>query len=376
VSDFGRCNGAYDRRVTVTPSTERWQADLTSWFDDRTASNEFSGHALAWRNGAPIYSFVGGLAHRGHGVPVREDTRFGVASITKMITAITALRLVSRGLVRLDQPLVEILPADQQPTAMTREHTLHHLLSHTSGLANYHDDDDPTLASFLANWDRIPVYHVRRAADMLPLFKDLPADAPPGTEVKYNDAAFILAGLVIEAVTGRPWHEVVPDEVFGSADMLDTGLEHLDQDPLRLAVGYATEDLPPDERLTNIYSVPAAPMPDGGMITTAPDLARLIDALLGGRLLPPELVASMTRPQGPPSDEVEQWGYGCKLTVGGGRVVAIGHGGSDRGVAALLTHYLAERTTVVVLCNRDRGALASTLRIASALGIDDPRATA
>ena len=362
--------------MTASASIEPWQADLRAWFDERTAANEFSGHALAWRDGAPIFSYTGGLAHRGHGVPIREDTRFGVASITKMVTAIAALQLVERGAVRLDQPLIEILPPEQQPVALTGEHTLHHLLSHTSGLANYHDDDDPTLASFLANWDRLPVYHVRRAADMLPLFRELPAVAEPGTEVAYNDAAFILAGLAIEAVTGRTWAEVVTDEVFVPAGMTDTDLEDLDHDPLRLAVGYATEDLPPDVRRTNIYSVPAAPMPDGGMITTAADVARLIDALLGGRLLSPELVAEMTRPQGPSSDEVEQWGYGCKLTVAGGRVIAIGHGGSDIGVAALLTHYLEEAVTVAVLCNRDRGALASTLQIAAALGIEEPRATA
>ncbi|HEX5013506.1 MAG TPA: serine hydrolase domain-containing protein [Candidatus Limnocylindrales bacterium] len=352
------------------------RSGLEAWFDERTAANEFSGHALAWNGGAPIFSYAGGLAHRGHGVPIRDDTRFGVASITKMVTAIAALQLVDRGLLRLDQPLVDVLPPGQRPTAMTREHTLHHLLSHTSGLANYHDDNDETLTSFLANWDRLPVYHVRRAADMVPLFRDLPAVAAPGTEVAYNDAAFILAGLVIEAVTGRAWDEIVTTNVFQPAGMTDTGLEHLDQDPDRLAVGYYSEDLPPEARQTNIYSVPAAPMPDGGMITTTADLARLVDALLAGRLLPDELVAAMTRPQGPASDEVEQWGYGCQLTVSGGHVVAIGHGGSDKGVAGLLTHFLDEATTIVVLCNRDRGAFASTLQIAAALGIEDPRATA
>jgi CubicO group peptidase (beta-lactamase class C family) len=352
-----------------------WADELRAWFEEQTTAHAFSGHAIVWREGAPIFSFAGGLAHRGHAVPIRDDTRFGVASITKMVTAIATLRLVDRGLVRLDRPLVDLLPVEQQPAALTRDHTLHHLLSHTSGLANYHDDDDPTLASFLANWDRLPVYHVRRPADMLPLFRDLPAVAAPGTEIRYNDAAFILAGLAIEAVTGRPWDEVVAEEVFAPAAMGDTSLEALDHDPLRLAVGYMTEDVPPEERRTNIYSLTANPMPDGGMITTPADLARLIDALLGGRLLSPELVEAMTRPQGPPSDDVEQWGYGCKLTVGGGRVVAIGHGGSDPGVAALLTHYLTEATTVAVLCNRDRGALASTLQIAAALGIDEPRAT-
>ena len=91
-----------------------------------------------------------------------------------MATAVTALRLVDRGLARRDQPLVELLPPDHRPTAMTPAHTLHHLLSHTSGLTNYHDDDDASGASWMSCWDRVATYHARRPADILPLFKDLP----------------------------------------------------------------------------------------------------------------------------------------------------------------------------------------------------------
>jgi CubicO group peptidase (beta-lactamase class C family) len=359
--------------MTAGPATTDWMPSLRTWFDERTSTGAFSGRALAWRDGAPIFSYAGGLAHRGHGVPVTETTRFGVASITKQVTAIAALQLVDRGVLALDAPIIEILPPGQRPRALTREHTLHHLLSHTSGLANYHDDADPTLARFIANWDRIPTYRVRRPADMLPLFIDLPAVAPPGAEVRYNDAAFILAGLVIEAVTGRPWDEVVTDGVFEPVGMRDTGLEAIDSDPARLAVAYVEDDGPREAWRSNMFSVPANPMPDGGMITTPEDLARLTDALIGGRLLPPELVAAMTGPQGPPSDDEEQWGYGCKLTVADGRVVAFGHGGGDPGISASLTHYPAAATTVVVLCNQDRGSVAATLRIAAALGIADPR---
>ena len=109
---------------------------LRSWFDERVTTGEFSGVAMAWREGAPIFEYAGGLAHRGLGVPNTVATRFAVASITKLATAIVALRLVERGFARLDQPVLDILPPDRRPAAMTREHTLHHLLSHTSGLAN------------------------------------------------------------------------------------------------------------------------------------------------------------------------------------------------------------------------------------------------
>ena len=154
---------------------------LREWLDGRTARHEFSGAALVWRDGAPTFTYSGGLAHRGHGVPITDQTRFAVASVTKLVTATAALRLVERGLVGLDQPLVEILPREHQLASLTPEHTLHHLLSHTSGLANYHDDEAKDWASFTSNWDRIPTYRLRRPAYMLPLFADLPAVFPPGS---------------------------------------------------------------------------------------------------------------------------------------------------------------------------------------------------
>jgi CubicO group peptidase (beta-lactamase class C family) len=346
---------------------------IRPWFDERVAAGEFSGVALAWRDGAPIFTYAGGLAHRGLGVPNDPATRFAVASVTKMATAIAVLRLVDRGLLRLDQPLVDILPAEHRPVALTPEQTLHHLLSHTSGLANYHDDDDPTWASFTSCWDRVPTYHVRRPADMLPLFADLPAVGPPGVRYQYNDAAFILAGLAIEAVTGRAFNDVAAGEVFGPAGMTETAFEAIDEDPPRLAVGYMVEEGSGAGRRTNVFSVTAMGMPDGGMISTVTDLARLIDALLGDRLLSPELRRAMTTPQGPPTDAEEQWGYGCELTVRGGEIAVIGHSGSDPGVSARVSHYLAAETTVVVLCNQDRGSWAATIQIAKELGLEAAR---
>jgi CubicO group peptidase (beta-lactamase class C family) len=208
---------------------------------------------------------------------------------------------------------------------------------------------------------------------MLPLFADLPAVDPPGARYKYSDANFILAGLVLEAATGKPYPQVAADEVFKPAGMTDSGIEPLDGDPARLATGYYTSDAPPGEWRSNIYGVTAMGMPDGGMITTARDLATLVDALLDGSLLSAETARAMRSPQGPPSADVEQYGYGCELVVVGGEVTIIGHGGSDPGVSGLVTHHLASATTVVVLCNQDRGSWAATQRIEDAFGIADAR---
>jgi CubicO group peptidase (beta-lactamase class C family) len=347
--------------------------ELREWFDRRVASHEFSGVALVQRAGAQLFRYAGGIANRGHGVPVGEGTRFAVASVTKVVTAVTLLRLVERGAVRLDQALVEILPVEQRPVALTPRHTIHHLLSHTSGLSNYHDDDATTWDSFTSSWDRVPMYHVRHPADMLPLFRDLPAAFEPGTRFRYSDTNFILAGLAIEAVGGRPYIEAATDEVLRPAGMTDTRFDALDMDPERLAAGYQVAGGPYETWRSNIYSVTVTGMPDGGIITTADDLARLFDALLGGRLVSPEMVNRMTTPQGPLTNAVGQYGYGLELVVVDGAVTILGHGGSDPGVSALVSHHLRDGTTIIVLCNHDRGSWAATQQIEAALGLADAR---
>jgi CubicO group peptidase (beta-lactamase class C family) len=108
--------------------------------------------------------------------------------VTKVVTATTAVRLVERREVRLDQPLTEVLPPEHRTSALTGAQTLHHLLSHTSGRPNYHDDEAATWDSFLSCWHRVPCQRARRPADLLPLFRDLPAAARPGERYAHADA--------------------------------------------------------------------------------------------------------------------------------------------------------------------------------------------
>jgi len=349
---------------------------LRAWLDARVAAHEFSGAALVWRGGEPLFCYAGGVAHRGHGVPVTESTRFFVASVTKMVTATTALRLVERGEVRLDQPLVEVLPAEHRTSALTGEHTLHHLLSHTSGLPNYHDDEAQTWESFTSCWDRVPCQRARRPADLLPLFRDLPAVARPGERYSYADANYILAGLVIGAVTGRPYAQAAAEEVLTPAGMHESGFDLRDADPPRLATGYLhQEGVPFAAWQSNVFSVPAGGMPDGGLVTTITDLARLVDALVGGRLVSPETFTAMTFAQCGRTGSTSRYryGYGIEMGVLDSQLVVLGHNGLDPGVSAVVAHHPDAATTIVVLCNHDRGSWPVYLRLAADLGLTEPR---
>ena len=347
---------------------------MREWLDGRVAKHEFSGRALVWRNGEPLFSYAGGLAHRGHGVPVTESTRFLVASVTKMVTATTALRLVERGALRLDRPVFDVLPAAHRTSALTPDHTLHHLLSHTSGLPNYHDDEDDTPASFTSNWDRVPCQRARRPADLLPLFRDLPAAAPPGRRYSYADANYVLVGLVIEAVTGKPFADAAAEEVLAPAGMSDSGFDQRDSDPPRLATGYLHDpDTPFETWPANVFSVPSGGMPDGGLVTTPTDLARLVDALVGGTLVSPETFALMTAPQCGRTTSIDRYGYGLEMGYVDNKLVVLGHNGLDPGVSAVVAHHPAAATTIVVTCNHDRGSWPVNLRLAADLGLTEPR---
>lgn len=343
-----------------------------SWIEERANQHLFSGVALVWKDGAPVFSHAVGLAHRGHRVPVVFDTRFQVASVTKMVTATTALRLVERGALKLDLPLIDFLPPESRPASLDRRHTLHHLLSHTSGLSNYHDDEDETWASFTSAWDKVPVYHARGPGDILPLFADLPPVSDPGTFL-YGDANFILTGVLIEWVTGKSFSEVATEEVLIPAGMADSGFFQIDLEPENMATGYLATDEPPDTWRSNVYSVPAGGMPDGGLTTTATDLALFLDALASGSLLEPDTLAKMLTPQGFDENDVEAYGYGMELVVIDDRVTIYGHGGADPGVSTMVSHYVDTGITVVVLCNQDRGSWATVQKITEILGLDDPR---
>jgi CubicO group peptidase (beta-lactamase class C family) len=346
---------------------------LHGWLDDRAGQDLFSGVALVTSEGESVFEHAAGWAHRGHRVPVSTQTRFQVASMTKMITAATAMRLVEKGALRLDRPLVDFLPPELRPAALDSRHTLHHLLSHTSGVPGYHDHDDETWGSFTAAWERVPPWRARGPKDLLPLFADLPAEFEPGARFSYCDSNFILIGALVEWVTGKDFATIASQEVLGPAGLESIEFSQLDLEPADLASSYLVTEEPAEFWRSNIYSVPGGAMTDGGMISTASDLVRFYDSLAGGDIVSADSVSLMLTPHGVEPDSPEAYGYGMELVVVEGEVAIVGHSGADPGVSTMLSHFVAEDISIVVLCNHDRGSWAVVQRIEEELGLEDPR---
>jgi CubicO group peptidase (beta-lactamase class C family) len=327
---------------------------LDQLLDRAVAADEFSGVVRITRGREVLYETARGQANRADGIPVALDTRFAIASVTKLLTAVAAARLVDKGKLRFDTPIDEVLPPGHRPRAAGPGITVHHLLTHSSGLGDYFAEDDPD-ADYADLWRVTPSTVMRRASDFVPLLADLPVRAEPGAATTYNDAAYVFLGLVLEAASGLEFPELITREVLEPAGMSDTAFLALDGVHPRVAVGY----LPPGDGRpnwsTNVYAVPAIGGPDGGIYATAGDLQRFLAAVDRGGLLRPATRDLMFTVHTEEAEYDIQWGYGFMLIEREGVPLA-GSDGEDPGASARAFRVRGTELDVVVLSNINEAA--------------------
>jgi len=295
----------------------------------------FSGVVSVRERGEVVVEQGFGLAHRAERIPNTPATRFGIASGTKTLTSIAVAQLVEQGRLAFDTRLAACL--DVPLPGFDPGVTLHHLLTHSAGIPDYFDE--AVMDDYEALWRERPMYAFRTPSDFLPLFAHLPMKAAPGTAWAYNNAGYVLLGLVVERAAGMPFTAYVERHVLQACGMASSGFFHLDRLPGGTARGY----LPTDDGTwrTNVYAVPIVGGADGGAFTTAGDLAALWDALLGGRLVGEATLSRMLTPhwRTDPERDDGHYGYGLWIRQGDGRPVSFAMEGEDPGVAFSSTYF-------------------------------------
>ena len=320
------------------------EAVLGEWQRDR----DLSCAVLLTEDGHTLLEACFGEADRANGVPITPATRFGLASVTKMFTAVAVADLVAQGGLDLTTRLVDVLPPQRRPSTLLPEVTVHHLLCHTSGIADYFEEEPPDgsdEADYASLWVDRPCYSIQRPADFLPLFRDLPPYWAPGERYWYSNAGYILLGMVIEEVSGLPYAEVVQDRVFDPAGMAASGFFRLDDVLPDTAIGYVSG--PDGGWRTNHFSIPVVGGPDGGAMSTARDLDRFLTAYDEGALLG-DLHDVVLHPHADAGDGYFE-GYGVHLYPHG----PFGHGGGDPGVDVRVQRWPDRRANVIVLANAE-----------------------
>lgn len=199
---------------------------LGQLFAESSRQEEFSGTVLISRNGQPIVRQAYGYANRSWAVENRVDTRFRIASISKMFTAVALLQLVEQGDITLDTSVVECL--DLQNTKIPPEATVYHMLTMTSGIADWFDESGDWEENWAALCRKHPIYLFRRNEDYLPLFVNENPIAAVGQTHQYNGAGYILLGLIIEKVSGLSYGEWINQKIFTPAQMMDSDFLSID----------------------------------------------------------------------------------------------------------------------------------------------------
>ncbi|MBO1031104.1 beta-lactamase family protein, partial [Tessaracoccus sp. SD287] len=294
------------------------------------ASGSFSGSALVTRGDEVLLETCHGWADRAHGEPIHPGTRFGLASMCKMFTAAAVLDAVRRGEVAVGDRVVDVLPAQRRPSTLADEVTVHHLLTHTSGIGDYAEEDEDLphyVADYGSLWVQRPCYAMERPDDFLPMYADLTPIGPPGGDFHYCNAGYVLLGAVLEQVTGTPFVDAVTERVLVPAGMADSGYLRSDEPAPDVATGYLPRSSDDAPWRSNVFSVPVVGGGDGGALATARDIDRFLRAIKDCSLLGEEMTALMLTPYVPILEGLDM-GYGVMLRPGG----TFGHGGGDPGV--------------------------------------------
>ena len=295
----------------------------------------FDGAVLVADHGEVVFEKGYGEADRAWHVPNAPDTRFRIGSVTKQFTAALILQLVEEGKMRLDAPISAYLP--DYPAEPGRRITVRHLLTHTSGLPNY-----TSLPGFMQDRARNPY----TPAELIGLFSGLPLEFEPGSQFRYSNSGYIVLGALVEAVTGRPYDEVLQERLLTPLGLADTGYEHNADVIERMAHGYTRFG----NRYANApYLDTSVPYAAGMLYATVRDLFRWTAALHAGK---PFRNAATLDTMLTPLHAGYALGIGVgKMAVGEDSVRVVQHSGGINGFSAQLMYFPEGARTVVVLDN-------------------------
>ncbi|WP_281183662.1 serine hydrolase domain-containing protein [Bacillus marinisedimentorum] len=311
----------------------------------------FSGAVMINKGSRTLFTSAAGFANRADQLPNTVDTRFGIASGCKLFTAIAVCQLAEQGKILLDDRLKDCL--DIEFSGFDENITVHHLLTHSAGIPDYFDE--AVMDDFEDLWKLTPMYLLRTLEDFLPLFRDGQMMFRPGEKFHYNNAGYILLGLIIEQQSGLSFQEYVEREIFKPCGMDRSGYFALDQLPGSTAYGYL--DMEDGSYKTNIYSIPATGGADGGAFVTAPDMVKLWDGLLGHKLLSEEYTRLLMTPHIHVKKGVS-YGYGMWINDRDGSIYKYHVMGYDPGVSFHSAYYPDADARITAVSNLSSGAFA------------------
>jgi len=293
---------------------------------------------LAAQDGKILFKKGYGYANLEHHVPITPETKFRIGSITKQFTATAILKLQEQGKLRVNDRLSKFLPDYPRGD----EVTIHHLLTHTSGIHSYTNKPD-----FLKT-----VTVEIKPDELVESFKHDNFDFDPGEKWLYNNSGYFLLGYIVEKVSGESFGAYLKKHIFEPLGMDNTGVHHWNDVLRHEAAGYAYQSGKFQKALNWDMSRAGGA---GNLYSTVEDLYRWNEAVFNGRVLSEESLKAAFTPvmlnDGNKANAMGgEYGYGWGFSERRG-LKEIAHGGGLNGFSTYLTRYPEQNFTVVVLTN-------------------------
>jgi D-alanyl-D-alanine carboxypeptidase len=311
-------------------------AALRERLRNEASADRFAGAVLVADQGKPIFAQAYGLADREHNIPNTLQTRFSIASMNKMFTAVATMQLVQAGKLALDDPLGKYL-TDYPNKELAAKVTIGELLTNTGGTGDIWGPE----------FDKHRL-ELRTPHDYINLYGQRALRFEPGSRWEYSNYGFILLGAVIEKVSGESYSSYVREHVYTPAGMASSGSGMEDKVIVNGSIDYtkmgAPHWIPHSDTLAN------AGTPAGGGFSTVGDLLRFANALRENKLLDAQHMKLMTTGKVANPFGLDAYGFGVQ-TINGNR--CFGHNGSSRGVNGDLEICPDSNYTVVALANID-----------------------
>lgn len=324
-------NGSID-----TEHTLEW---FNKYVEKLQSENDLYGSILITKGNTTLLEKYFGYADLEKKRKISESTLFNIASGGKMFTALAIAQLVEAGKLKYEDKITQYLDGFPDKEKASKI-TIHHLLSHTSGVKEYWTQQ--------TNKD---VYTATNTNDHLKIVYKAGFEFEPGTAYGYCNSNFILLGGIIEIVSGQLFYDYIQQNILNKAGMKSTGYFTYASPGTAIPMARGGNDKTWIEAPHGIKGSSA-----GGAYSNARDILKFADALKNNTLVSAKIFTNMIAIKNGGLKVAEDYGYGFIIIKHGPYQKSYGHGGTAGGVNFELRYFPAQDITLIVFCNQNNGA--------------------
>lgn len=323
---------------------------LNNYIDSVAKNNNFNGTILISQNSKINYQKSFGLANFQFKVPNRSETKYKVASITKLFTSVLLMQLYEERKIDVNKTIKHYLP-DYRGEGADRV-TLNQLLSHTSGLANLMDtitSMESALKFGVASY-QLP----NTSSELLSKYCSGKIVNEPGRVFNYSNSEYVIIGKIIEKIYNKTYDQILHEKILNPLGMRDSGIKYNQN----IIEGLADTYFYRDDLKQMVNDLPVYTenwFAAGAMYSTAIDMLKFSNALFGLKLLKQETLNKMF------VSGLDEYGYGVWVyedyEINKKKYKIIKRPGQIMGTQTMLFHVLNEGTTIIILSNATKVSL-------------------